>query len=88
MGMIKKGEPRCRVFREWTDMLEPLHERAPEKWQRFTNAVFNYVYRAIVPDFSGEQELQELWKLTNVKPYDPVNDKPGYVKIWKKRRAL
>ena len=71
-----KGEPRCRIFREWYEMLMPLHEMEPKKWLRFYEATLNYVYRLVTPDFSDDAELQDLWDQSNIRPYDSRNDKP------------
>lgn len=80
-----KGEPRCRIFREWYEMLEPLHKREPQQWLRFYEAALNYVYHLTEPDFSDAPELQKLWSQTNARPYDVINDKPGWIRIWKRR---
>ena len=79
-------QPRVRIFRSWYEMLEPLHEREPQQWLHFVDAVYNYVYRLKEPDFSDDAELQELWNNTNARPYDSANDKPGWIKVWKKGR--
>lgn len=79
-----KGEPRCRIYREWHEMLKPLHERDSAKWHRFFEATLNFVYHLIEPDFSDDEELVELWRSTNVRPYDSKSDKPGWIRVWKK----
>lgn len=83
-----KGEPRCRIFREWYEMLEPLHKREPHQWLRFYEATLNYVYRLIPPDFSDDTELQELWNRSNIRPYDSRNDNPGWIKVYKRKRRV
>ena len=83
-----KGEPRCRIFREWYEMLMPLHEMEPKKWLRFYEATLNYVYRLVTPDFSDDAELQDLWDQSNIRPYDSRNDKPGWVKVYKRKRRV
>ena len=84
---MSEKQPRCRIFRDWHEMLKPLHERAPQKWLRFFNATMEYVYHEIVPDFSDDDELAALWQRTNARPYDSVNDKPGWIRTWKRRRS-
>lgn len=79
-------QPRCRIFREWYEMLEPLHEREPQKWLRFVDAAYNYVYRLNEPDFSDDAELSALWDRTNARAYDAATDKPGWLKVWKRKR--
>ncbi len=78
--------PRCRIFRDWYELLEPLHEREPQKWLRFVDATYNYVYRLNEPDFSDDAELSSLWDRTNARAYDAATDKPGWIKVWKRKR--
>ena len=83
---IKFDRCRCRIFREWTDMLGPL-EGNEKRWSRFFIEVVGYaILREDEPDFSDDAELQELWEKTNVRKYDAITDKEGWVKVWKRKR--
>ncbi len=82
------SEPRCRIYREWYEMLEPLRKRDEKKWWVFNKAVLEYVYYLNEPDFSDDTELQDLWNRTSVRPYDSGKDKPGWIKVQKKRRII
>lgn len=86
MGARNDKEPRVRIYREWFEMIEPLHEKEPQKWLRFHNAALDYVYNRAIPDFADDSELAALWERTNARPFDASINKPGWIKVWKLRR--
>lgn len=79
--------PRCHISLGWIELLKPLVDTDPAKWARFFNAVTGYaVCMEGRPDFSDDAELAALWERTNVRPYDATTDKPGWIKVWKRKR--
>ena len=81
-------QPRVRVFRTWYEATMPLRERDGKKWLQFYDAVMGHALDGSTPPAFEDAELAELWERTNIRPYDATTDKPGWVKVWaRKRRA-
>lgn len=81
--------PRCHISLGWIELLKPLASTDTAKWARFFNAVTGYaVCMEGRPDFSDDAELAALWDRTNARPYDAATDKPGWIKVWKRKRRV